>query len=1353
MKADIELLTDPLVLRAAWLRVNRWCRNGDLVPEPELSRWRLDPEQALRDLQERLRRGEWSPKPWDQVPYPKKGARLRHYSRPRVEDQVAFMAHMVLLAPIIEPDIPSFVFGHRWYRPIAWNRRRSPPKWTHREWPLLTSHVYLPYTRSHGLYRRVAHWAASCMTGTDILKQDTTGQIPHPDDYDTDTRSPFLDNVLPPFVKPSWWEEGHTTGEAKGWWMALDLQLAYPSVCLDHLRSAFEDFLDSGNARLDETPQRSRTRELQDRTTGYPPWILERLSRPEVQRELASRLVNKLKEVSIQKGRIPPDAWRPPHLLSQVPDEPKGLPTGLAICGSLLNVVLHNLDRTMDKAISAESDRVRRPAAFLRFADDMTLLARSQDDLLRLVDLVWTGITEDPEARLCCLNSETNLHLNFSKLSPEPFAQVVDRYLCSHGWTECSSKKSATESPSNTGATNVDKSNRCSENEGCGARLPPGDDIVPTPKTLSDWWDEAKNGDWAETTEEDRDRCALVRGEVTPFVTTLVERLSDLSRDTLADRFGTGARDRIVQLHELARFEIDDEQVAAGTRRLFAVNRLASAWLPEEGDTGDAALQDIRDSIAEAVQSTPWKFRMWRSVVRAAARKTSTSSTAEDDAAEDWLKRQLRKIVSRGGVHQGAIDSESWLGTWPEDRKEWPCECVERSSDWRPLYISFLRAWFWRALAEASRHLHGHAGRLARPDPWDAGPPPSWWTVRAIPEESVGRTARSLAQLDRWVRVLYGENPDVDEIRSWEVDALVEATLASVPGRELAEATRRADQARLEATGPSVPGSLKQLRQNPVTRRILSDQNRIREARKRAQVLSRESLEQLRLGSHDQRTGELLFRDDGTTRVQPSLRNSPRRLAAAFSSLGLGSHVPRERIAGGVPEPDDLIDEIHSKPFALWEYQATRRIFLGYPTRLKSVHPTIHRLLWGPHPVRKDLLDWAPAPYITPAVGLPVRVAAYLFAEIRDEAIEPGWEPPWDPTTWQHQEEARDLLAMGRLLQLELASRRSTLEAGHCKRRGAPALTRTKDWEIPPHGAFFLPFVHAVRSDLDADAYTLYCDVLLLLTAVDGHEGILDNLFTHGVGATPFEDRWGWRSRIHFPARAWEGIDQILRWGESPNEEMPLSGSDLVDELQPPEGLSIDDFLNERVDVQLPVRRDLEVVRTVQSTGQITGNLPSELHLDPANLPDDQPLTVRAGQVSAKPDWDYLLQHFPRVDRSSQQQIMQQVTTAFMGTPDGGEAQAPELVVLPEVTVPQVEVRTLRDLVRRTGRAVLAGLSWRVLRPATRPARGITPKRHWFVNEAELVVPIGVSERGPVSIRLVPRQEARAESHRARAGM
>ena len=121
-------------------------------------------------------------------------------------------------------------------------------------------------------------------------------------------------------------------------------------------------------------------------------------------------------------------------------------------------------------------------------------------------------------------------------------------------------------------------------------------------KSVGEWWkslmEESSSDDDKEAIRAAAERSVVRSGDVGPFVTTLVERLSEIDADTLGERFGEEARNRLRQLHDLARFAIDDEQVRADTRRSFAANRLVRTWLPGGRQAERRAIGEIRTSIA-----------------------------------------------------------------------------------------------------------------------------------------------------------------------------------------------------------------------------------------------------------------------------------------------------------------------------------------------------------------------------------------------------------------------------------------------------------------------------------------------------------------------------------------------------------------------------------------------------------------------------------------------------------------------------------------------------------------------------------------------------------------------------------
>jgi len=338
--------------------------------------------------------------------------------------------------------------------------------------------------------------------------------------------------------------------------------------------------------------------------------------------------------------------------------------------------------------------------------------------------------------------------------------------------------------------------------------------------------------------------------------------------------------------------------------------------------------------------------------------------------------------------------------------------------------------------------------------------------------------------------------------------------------------------------------------------------------------------------------------------------------------------------------------------------------------------------------------------------------------------------------TWQLLE-GDPLLSIGRRYQFDYESASSAREAFSAQlSKSLPRVQKSTQWELPPHAAYFLPLVVAGGLiSVNPTAYALYCDVLLLLTAMDGGEAILDRLAEAGVGLVPFEDRWSWRSRIHLPLEAWQQVERALRWSEAPCQDTAEIQSRLAQALVPwtTKALTLEDFAFERVDLRLETTSDAEIVRTVRPPDSTDGNLPDTLLLAPEALRDK--LVVRIGQVSMGPKRDNIMARFPGMDPVVSNHVMEQVAAAFQSRNYGGHDHDPDLVLLPEVSIPQPEVQTVRDLVAHTGRASLAGLYWRVL-PSVYPASRLTsPVRRWFVNEAELVIPVDHKDRGPNSTR------------------
>ena len=866
----MDLQWHPLVLMGAWLRVDGWYRSGNLAPEPELSRWRLHPERELRKLGDALRVGTWRPSRWAQIPYPKKGECLRHYVLPTVRDQVAFMAYLVLLGPLLDSRIPNFVFGNRWNRRIAWDRRMSKPQWVLRPYQLLTSTAYLPYARSHGLFRRVAHWTVARMTGAHIEEADYGGYVQHPDDYAA--------SALPEWSRKEWWP-ARRADRASVAWATLDIELAYPSIRLSRLRSALVTMLNMPSS--DE--------ELKQLYGGYPRPIVKALANPQEVQRGVHLLMDALESVRIDPEAIPEKAWRPAHTLAELPPkkEDHGLPTGLAISGILLNVAMNQADRSVERFL-----RERRDGAMVRFADDIFVMAQSPHGLFDLIEAVWQGLAGDENARLATAATESNLHLNWSKIEPPAVRKIIFSFLREQGWS------------------------RCKQSERCLHIWPPS--TAGQPVALGAWWHDRRRADSPAFTRM-RDalkRCSVGPGEVGPFVTTLVARMSEIGRDTLVERFGQGARERLIRLHDLARFDIDDLQVRSDTRRTFAANRLVRAWLPAESARRD--LVEIRESVAHVLRETPWKFSLWHAVVRTAARRPDALSSEDDRLAKDWLATQLGLVAS---VANDGLDS--WLETWPEDT-----DTSEHHRDpaVRELYLSFHRGAFWHALAMALRSLWWHVDEASHPVAGYAGHSPDRWTVRAVQEGSHAHVRSWLGALDQWADVLYpaDRTPDLT-MWGWELDQLTAAALASVSRYDVAVAWRHADPPGSDVMVPAGPlwdGV-------PHIARVLERNGRV-SPHSKEHDLALATLAQVWLAGQDHRLGGFLFPRARPSRISDA-QNDPGGTAAAGISLGCSKSISAGLASALVHESEHAVQAFGSDGLALWEYQRARRILLGQP--------------------------------------------------------------------------------------------------------------------------------------------------------------------------------------------------------------------------------------------------------------------------------------------------------------------------------------------------------------------------------------------------------------------------------------
>ena len=487
-------------------------------------------------------------------------------------------------------------------------------------------------------------------------------------------------------------------------------------------------------------------------------------------------------------------------------------------------------------------------------------------------------------------------------------------------------------------------------------------------------------------------------------------------------------------------------------------------------------------------------------------------------------------------------------------------------------------------------------------------------------------------------------------------------------------------------------------------------------------------------GQPDLALSGILFPRNGRARINHGTGTRRRTSVIAALALGCFEDVRLRWARGLVPRRRDRADAFRQDPLALREYGRAREVVVGQV--VNRAPATLHRALWG-RPESGPLTEWSVRAWETPALGLPTALAVALFANAMQQEAPAEWIAANGPLNWAV-DDAGGLLAWARRQQF---GREIGAAGGRLRSRADGskeiAVTRTPAWEVLAHEVFYLPFAALCdehdSKEVHAASYLLYCDVLLLLTALDGRESILDELARRGGGERSFEDRWDWRSRIHLSTLAWRNIEKVLRWSERPQADETYLGDRLLFSLKAAvAAMDLADPVIERIDVGLRLGEDDELVRGVRQAMEVLPELPPELR-STDDLARD--FVVRVGQVTAWPEMPEVVSSFPGMGWSKAAAIMEQVASVFSPSGEGTGGANPELVLLPESTVPYSEVNSLRRLVGRTGMASLAGLYWRPVLPAYRPAGGRSASWRCFVNEAELVVPEGHRDRGPTTIR------------------
>ncbi len=671
-----------------------------------------------------------------------------------------------------------------------------------------------------------------------------------------------------------------------------------------------------------------------------------------------------------------------------------------------------------------------------------------------------------------------------------------------------------------------------------------------------------------------------------------------------------------------------------------------------------------------------------------------------------------------------------------------------------------------------------------RPGTWSS----SSWTFRAFAEEQIEEVLEVLTSIDHWIDSLYPEESRdalVEHLRDWwwEVEALTQAVLAGTPRAQLLKLlVRRSGSGVWAVLGDTDPFTSFKFDVEDLSGHlpVESALDLIRRARPVGEEASSPMGEPWLHLLRARRSGE----DDEEEAIAAAiLKRTPEQtpndlpfralsgqlvLARAFR---VEARLSKDFCRSLWQDCELILAELAHHPFAMPRYrllriyESARQLALSLPGEPPSEglrkHYTLHGALWA-DPRKKSSGSW-PEPAVMPAIGLPIRVVLAMLIEALHRLVEALACSPRKHSgslpelpVWCFSKTAWEILRAGRRLQLGLDEERFQ-KPREIKGRWFQIQSGRDAWEIPAHATFYLPWALGwVGSD---DAQNLWSHILLFQTAVDGSERSLDAILDYGIGSVPLTERWGLRSRVPVPEEVWDELDSLLRvfgfrFGGGEEDRVQILAtivgmSDCLAKLLKQQPVSSDDFLWERIDVRLELANSFEVPYGISRFTASKKELPFREKFEVIEDDLAESFTVRLGQIRRGPDWLELPKRFPGLSRAEIQRIMKEVAEVLgpdsdpedsdspedEDAPLSGPASKPSLIVLPEISIPRSEVRSLIHVSSQQEVAIFAGLLWRAVPPVV-PPHGAAKGTRWIANEALLVVPLKIrDDRGPALSR------------------
>lgn len=376
MSSFLDQVCDQINLQWAWEKVKKASVPGDIwIDEADLARFEVHLASELASISSDLRTGKYRVVPIRPMAFPKNpdaagNARVRQYFNFSTRDQVAWVAVVNILGPLVDARMPHWSYGNRLFR-SAWIeegedgvKRRKIGPYRHS-----SGRIYRPFQQAWPLFRR--HVALSVFAATH-RNGEMSGLDPEDrDEFDLQQNLPR--NLRCPYVFGSYWSQPKGGPEPKDlYWASVDLEKFYPSISLSACVGS-------------------------------------------IVRSMPESMQSEVEDVLRMLARLPLDlnGWNDQDLRHIELDGSRRrfhrIPTGLLVSGFLANAAM----LSVDQAVEREMPRGR--IAHFRYVDDHIVLATTFEDLLAWLRKYQAIIVE--------LGS--GARINTSKTEPEALGKLM----------------------------------------------------------------------------------------------------------------------------------------------------------------------------------------------------------------------------------------------------------------------------------------------------------------------------------------------------------------------------------------------------------------------------------------------------------------------------------------------------------------------------------------------------------------------------------------------------------------------------------------------------------------------------------------------------------------------------------------------------------------------------------------------------------------------------------------------------------------------------------------------------------------------------------------------------------------